>query len=71
MLQFGESTIRLAEIARQSGHASEAVANFGRSPPGSKPASPTGTANGTCSVCSHEPESAWAPPLATSSLRSG
>ncbi|MFI6285699.1 XRE family transcriptional regulator [Streptomyces sp. NPDC051018] len=25
MLQFGESTIRLAEIARQSGHASEAV----------------------------------------------
>lgn len=25
MLQFGESTVRLAEIARQSGHASEAV----------------------------------------------
>ncbi|HLX50189.1 MAG TPA: XRE family transcriptional regulator [Streptosporangiaceae bacterium] len=28
MLQFGESTIRLAEIARQSGHASEAVAEL-------------------------------------------
>lgn len=28
MLQFGESTVRLAEIARQSGHASEAVAEL-------------------------------------------
>jgi transcriptional regulator with XRE-family HTH domain len=28
MLQFGESTIRLAEIARQCGHASEAVAEL-------------------------------------------
>lgn len=28
MLQFGESTIRLAEIARQSGHATEAVAEL-------------------------------------------
>ncbi|MER5852722.1 helix-turn-helix domain-containing protein [Streptomyces sp. NPDC002012] len=26
MLQFGQSTVRLAEIARQTGHASEAVA---------------------------------------------
>ncbi|GAA2657576.1 XRE family transcriptional regulator [Streptomyces lunalinharesii] len=28
MLQFGQSTVRLAEIARQSGHASEAVAEL-------------------------------------------
>ncbi|MCN9240722.1 helix-turn-helix domain-containing protein [Streptomyces sp. RY43-2] len=28
MLQFGDSTVRLAEIARQSGHASEAVAEL-------------------------------------------
>ncbi|MYZ37694.1 helix-turn-helix domain-containing protein [Streptomyces sp. SID4917] len=28
MLQFGESTVRLAEIARQSGHASEAVSEL-------------------------------------------
>ncbi|PKV84225.1 helix-turn-helix domain-containing protein [Streptomyces sp. TLI_146] len=28
MLQFGESTVRLAEIARQSGHATEAVAEL-------------------------------------------
>ncbi|MFI0712217.1 hypothetical protein ACH4SK_16450 [Streptomyces inhibens] len=28
MLQFGESTVRLAEIARQSAHASEAVAEL-------------------------------------------
>jgi hypothetical protein len=28
MLQFGESTVRLAEIARQSGHAAEAVAEL-------------------------------------------
>ncbi|CAM5322429.1 helix-turn-helix domain-containing protein [Streptomyces abikoensis] len=28
MVQFGESTVRLAEIARQSGHASEAVAEL-------------------------------------------
>jgi hypothetical protein len=28
MLQFGESTVRLTEIARQSGHASEAVAEL-------------------------------------------
>ncbi|WP_198358221.1 helix-turn-helix domain-containing protein [Streptomyces fildesensis] len=28
MLQFGESTVRLGEIARQSGHASEAVAEL-------------------------------------------
>ncbi|MHB6912762.1 helix-turn-helix domain-containing protein [Streptomyces sp. DB-54] len=28
MLQFGESTVRLAEIARQSGHASQAVAEL-------------------------------------------
>ena len=28
MLQFGESTVRLAEVARQSGHAAEAVAEL-------------------------------------------
>ncbi|WP_207935692.1 hypothetical protein [Actinomadura sp. KC216] len=28
MLQFGESTVRLVEIARQSGHATEAVAEL-------------------------------------------
>ncbi|MEU6148160.1 hypothetical protein ABZ848_48500 [Streptomyces sp. NPDC047081] len=28
MLQFGESTVRLAEIARRSWHASEAVAEL-------------------------------------------
>ncbi|MEU0383190.1 hypothetical protein [Streptomyces chartreusis] len=28
MLQFGESTVRLAEVARQSGHAAEAVSEL-------------------------------------------
>ncbi len=70
MLQFGESTVRLSEIARQSGHASDAVAELWPLGARLEARMEDGTTErGTSSTSWPEPVSASASPWATSCRR--
>lgn len=70
MLQFGDSTVRLAEIARQAGYAVEAIKNSGHWSPGLKHPPLKGSSNATASSCWLKPVSHLAYPSALSCPRS-